>query len=319
MPLAPFPAWSLLAVVAAAGAGCAVGSGGDPGDCGRDLGLAGDAPYVVADLGARAVMPLAEVPVDLDSDPRWRTSAILFRRIPAVEALTVGLPVDRYAAMMDADDGDEGHRFAASSRQPLRLDAFYLSVFEITRGQWRRLAGDGPWLGTGVRGAWTTFDGLVGDGQDERLPACAVSARQIDALLAAQDWCRLVLPSRNQWEYACRGTATTPFPWGDGTDDDVVGPFAVLQADNGVTSLARAQPTGPAVVGGGRTANAFGLWDMQGNVAECTAERDHATGEALVCGGSWADVVRTARATNAVRIADDLPHPLVGLRLVVTP
>lgn len=312
--------WLLLTSVAIVLTGCGVGAGGDQGELERDLGFSTDASYVMVDLDAQTVLPLAEMPADLDTNDRWRSSAILFRQVPAVTGLVLGLGKEYRSMSHSVDLNDENQRFSASTESKVSIPSFYMSVFEVTRGQWRRLAGSEPWKENTVRGGMVRFSSVqVGNQEMDGLPACGMTADQIDVLLAAQGWCRLALPSRNQWEYACRGKVTTPYPWGDGTDFSVFSPFAVLQTDKSLLEDGVQLPTSPAVVGIGRTGNAFGLWDMVGNIAEFTSDRINVTQEALVCGGSWSDVVRNARATNAVRLAKDLPHPLVGLRLVVKP
>lgn len=315
--------WLLLAGVSLAMTGCGVGAGDEAGELERDFGLSVDPPYVAVDIEARTIVPLAEKPEDIQSNPRWKTSAILFRRVPAVADLTVGLNAASYQGMMDAADAaDENGRFSTSSGSPISLPVFYMAVFELTRGQWKRLAGSEPWQGNAAPGGTVVFTAAqVGSMTDETLPACGMTFDQITTMLGAQqDWVRLELPSRNQWEYGShRQGMTLPFPWGDRTEYSTVRPHAWVQTDDGKAPSAGVLPDGPSQVGGNRMANLFDLWDMIGNIAEFTSDRDGATGQPLVCGGSWADVVRTARASNAIPMAADIPHPLVGLRLVVKP
>lgn len=66
------------------------------------------------------------------------------------------------------------------------------------------------------------------------------------------------LPTEAEWEYACRGGATTAFYWGDATDAATVGAYAWYAVNSDSTTRPVAQ----------KAKNAYGLFDMCGNVWE---------------------------------------------------
>jgi formylglycine-generating enzyme required for sulfatase activity/serine/threonine protein kinase len=145
----------------------------------------------------------------------------------------------------------------------VRLSPYFLSKYEMTQGQWRRLTGGHPSF-------WDP---------DPRLPVEQVS------WIMADEVCRrhgLSLPSEAQWEYAARGGSDAPL-W-TGEDLAVLAEVANLAERSfhaGGGSLDKITEDwddgayGPARVG--RYApNPFGLHDLQGNVWEWCLDWDHA-------------------------------------------
>jgi formylglycine-generating enzyme required for sulfatase activity len=149
--------------------------------------------------------------------------------------------------------------------QPVELTAFFLGKHELTQAQWRRLSEGGepsaykpgkkPGGGPEVSGA---------------NPVENVSWQDCTDLLQRHG---LQLPTEAQWEYACRAGTTTP--WSTGAE------AASLHAHANLADLAaqRAGSQWPIEPGfddgfvvhapvGSFGANAFGLFDMHGNVWE---------------------------------------------------
>lgn len=275
-PLRPASLLGSLLVLA----GCGGGGGGGGGGLSLDL-ASTKAAYQVIDLDTGEVRAAGEV-AGLASDPALRDRYLVVRRLPTRTAVT-GQAAGTFAVQPDETP-------ASSAQAPC-----YIAVFELTRGQWRRLAGDEPWTLTG---------GLEGTGGDD-LPACGIShARAVAVLAAARDrGLDLRLPSDVVWESAARAGSAV-FPWGESRDGAVIAAAAVVAETAGAD-------VGPRPVGQ-RAAAPSGCHDLVGNVAEWTAEGH-------LRGGSWTDPLSLARPANIVNAESDLPYAHAGLRIVFVP
>jgi len=145
---------------------------------------------------------------------------------------------------------------------------FFLSKFELTRAQWRRVAGRDP--------EGEPFP--PGERRDAGLapqPAGTFSWNEAVAALARVG---LVLPTSAEWEYGCRAGTTTRFWTGD--DPRALDRAANLAdqsvADNNPSLRARMAPWRDGFVTaapiGRFLPNAFGLHDVMGNLAEYCAD-----------------------------------------------
>jgi formylglycine-generating enzyme required for sulfatase activity len=127
---------------------------------------------------------------------------------------------------------------------------FYMGKFEITQAQYRAVTGGNP----------SFFQNSV---DSERLPVENVSwddAMQFCWELSKKTGRRFRLPTEAEWEYACRAGTRTRYYTGDTLES--LAPHAWFPQ-----GLASGGNCGTHPVGQ-KTPNAFGLYDMHGNVEE---------------------------------------------------
>jgi formylglycine-generating enzyme required for sulfatase activity/class 3 adenylate cyclase len=130
------------------------------------------------------------------------------------------------------------------------------------------------------------------------------------------------LPSEAEWEYAARAGSTTSYWWGR----------QMMAGIAHCKGCGQGAVDGPAPVGR-FTANAFGLYDMVGSVAQWTADcwhkdyngapRDESAWDAPQCrervlrGGSWMSTdAADLRVTNRAYYEAGVRYPAHGLRVV---
>jgi len=127
------------------------------------------------------------------------------------------------------------------------------------------------------------------------------------------------LPTEAEWEYACRAGAATKYSFGD--DPSELGDSAWYSGNASNTT----HPVGQ------KRPNAFGLYDMHGNVWEWCWDwySDSYYKEPVVDdplgpsgashrvfrGGSWLFVARCVRAAYRIRLQPSLRNPDLGFRL----
>ena len=133
---------------------------------------------------------------------------------------------------------------------------YYMGKYEVTQEQWEAVMGKNP----------SAYKG-------KNLPVTDVSwhdCQEFIKKLNKETGYGFRLPSEREWEYACRAGTKTAFSFGD----------------NITTNDANFGGSGGPVPVGKYFANAFGLYDMHGNVWEW-CETEHLVKERVFRGGSF--------------------------------
>ena len=174
---------------------------------------------------------------------------------------------------------DELERFEREGPQhPVTVPTFFLGKYVVTQAQWRAVAG----LSQIERELDPDPSGFKGDDR----PVERVSwddAVEFCKRLSQATGRDYRLPSEAEWEYACRAGTTTPFHFGETITPELANYRGTVTYGDGPTGEYREETT---LVGSFGAANAFGLFDMHGNVWEWCADSWHENYEGAPGDGS---------------------------------
>jgi formylglycine-generating enzyme required for sulfatase activity len=195
------------------------------------------------------------------------------------------------------------------------LEPFLLGACAITQAQWEAVTGEQPLCR--FAGPQTPVDNVS---WTAAVNFCAQLSQLADR--------RFRLPSEAQWEYACRAGTPTPFHFGPSITTDLAnynGFFTYRAAPQGlyrhVTTDVRSFPP-----------NAFGLFDMHGNLWEWCADAWHddyvgapADGSAwgaechaaerIARGGSWHEPPDVCRSALRIKFRASEGDDFIGFRV----
>ena len=190
---------------------------------------------------------------------------------------------------------------------------FYLGKYEVTQEQWETVMGSNP---------------TVAKFRGPKYPASLVSWDDCQAFLEKLNTRqgnpagKFQLPTEAQWEFACRAGSSTRFCFGD--DDRRLGEYAWYAQNSG----RQAHPVGE------KKPNAWGLYDMHGNVCEWCQDRhvnfytnapavdptgDDSGSFRVLRGGGWTEDPWECWSGRRGSISHDLRGVSLGLRVSLVP
>jgi len=174
---------------------------------------------------------------------------------------------------MGAPEDEVGSRIDERPVHAVKISTpFFLGAYEVTQAEYEKVMGVNP-----------SYFSPAADGRSKvanldagRLPVeqvswddCIVFCEKLSALPEEKNAGRVYrLPTEAEWQYSCRAGTTGPFYTGSSlgsNDANLNGNFPYGDAPRGVF-------LGRTTVVGSYKPNAFGLYDMHGNVAELSAD-----------------------------------------------
>ena len=199
-----------------------------------------------------------------------------------IENLGNGVTLDmvtipRGTFMMGSPDSEKDRRDYESPQHRVTVPAFYMGKFPLTQAQWRAIASL-PKINRDLNINPSYFKG-------DDLPVEQVSwedAEEFCLRLSKQTGRKYRLPSEAEWEYACRAGTTTPFHFGETITGELANYDAYYTYANEPKKEYREKTT-PV---GSFPPNAYGLYDMHGNVWEWCEDNWHSNYEGAPTNGS---------------------------------
>ena len=140
--------------------------------------------------------------------------------------------------MMGSPEGEGSNN--ERPQHEVTVKPFFMGKYPITQAQWQAVMGNNP----------AQFQDSPQNPVEQVSWKVAVEFCQ---RLSTQTETEYRLPSEAEWEYACRARTTTPYHFGESISDKIANYGCNM---NGTTSV------------GQFPANAFGLYDMHGNIWE---------------------------------------------------
>ncbi|HAL45927.1 MAG: hypothetical protein A2Y12_13280 [Planctomycetes bacterium GWF2_42_9] len=224
--------------------------------------------------------------------------------IPAGE-FEMGSPMEEFKR----DDDEAQHRIKLTK-------PFYIGKFEVTQLQYREIMSENP-------------SKFGGDNQPVENVSWYEAARFLKKL-SDKTGLKFRFPTEAEWEYACRAGTTTAFNTGTTIDSDFANYEATTPYADGITGkdLERTTKVGSYVP------NAFGLYDMHGNVWEwCSDFYDKNyykvtptvdpqgpqmdEGDKVLRGGAWNERPAKCRSADRNNRGPKTNQPIIGFRVVL--
>jgi len=236
---------------------------------------------------------------------------------------TVNIPGGTF--MMGATETEKDSHDDERPQRPVIVSPFLMGKYPVTQAQWRVVAAMKP--------VDRRLDPDPARFKGDDLPVENISwydAVEFSQRLSRETGRKYRLPSEAEWEYACRAGTNTPFYYGETLTDELANYDATVTYAFEPPGKSK-ETTTPV---GSYPANAFGLYDMHGNIWEWCADNWHdnyfeapndsrpwLAGDldnfAPMRGGTWSLDAASCRCANRLKLNRIIEYKYFGFRVVL--
>jgi len=222
---------------------------------------------------------------------------------------------------MGSPETEAGRQTNEIPHRVILTQGFYLGVYEVTQAEFLHVTGANP--------STLKYE----SGQDPlRSPVESVTleaARDFCRKLSARDGLTYRLPTEAEWEYACRAGKSGPFNFGSTCNGMEANCNGMDPYGTSIKGFARSRPA----LAGDYPPNAWGLYDMHGNVWEWCADSwseyptesvtdprvDVPSPHHVMRGGFWGAAPSLCRSAARGRTEATYRNFILGFRVVLDP
>ena len=241
--------------------------------------------------------------------------------------------------MMGSPENEEERSDNEGPQHNVTVSPFFMGKYPVTQGQWRAIASQTNLkVKLDLNPEPSKFTESYQDIDRWQRPVERV--KWIEAVEFCERLSKLTgkdyrLPSESEWEYACRAGTTTPFYFGETITSELVN----YNSKYTYAKSSQGEYKGETTSVGQFPPNAFGLYDMHGNVYEFCQdvyhenyneaptdgsaweiEGDSDSNERIFRGGSWYFNPRRCRSASRGNCNSDVTVDFaIGFRLVSFP
>ena len=227
----------------------------------------------------------------------------------------------------------EGEQYSLDRERPqhqVTVKPFFMGRYVVTQEQYQLIMGKNPSEFKNETTKWL----FVRENRNKNRPVERLSwydAVKFCTKLSKATGKEYRLPSEAEWEYACRAETTTPFYFGETITTDLVN----YDGDYTYAFAPKGEYRGQTTDVGTFPPNAFGLYDMHGNVWEWCADPWHDNYEGApqdgrvwlengnencspLRGGSWVNIPKDCRSAyrdDVNRAGRDYLNNAIGFRV----
>ncbi|QSV74244.1 MAG: formylglycine-generating enzyme family protein [Aphanizomenon flos-aquae KM1D3_PB] len=215
---------------------------------------------------------------------------------------------------MGSTPDETGRQKSEGPERIVNVPAFFMGKFEVTQEQYQQIIGKNP---SGFQGKKRPVERVS---WDDAIEFCKKLSQKTGRTYR--------LPSEAEWEYACRAGTTMPFYFGETITTDLVN----YDGDGNYGAAPNGKNRGETTNVGSFPPNAFGLYDMHGNVWEWCQDDWHDNYEnapndggvwtsqsgkvKLLRGGSWNNNPAFCRSANRNYLYRAFRVSNIGFRVV---